>query len=275
MIISRHAGKTNKPMATNLIKSFRNSIPSIITMLNLLSGCMAILLSFQDIMLAGLLVMLAGVFDFVDGLAARILGAYSEMGRELDSLADIVSFGVAPSFILFHLISSALFEGMPFIVISLTGTESVILASAFLPVVFAAIRLARYNLSSGKDDAFRGLPSPASGIFIASVGYTGATTGSALIQYLILNTGVLVAMSITLSILMVSPLSMFSIKFRNFRLTDNKIRYAFLLPSALIVVYMGLAAIPAIIIYYILLSVIISLVPGKSGSKGNHRNRGT
>ena len=248
-------------MVNSLIKSFKNSVPSIITMLNLLSGCMAILLSFQDIMFAGLMVMLAGVFDFADGLAARILGAYTDMGKELDSLADIVSFGVAPSFILFHLISSALFEGTPFSVFMLTGTEAVILAGAFLPVVFAAIRLARYNLSDGNEDVFRGLPSPAAGIFIASVGYTGATTESIFMQELIMNTGVLFSMSITLSILMVIPLRMFSIKFSNFRFTDNKIRYLFLLPSAIILVYMGLAAIPAIIIYYILLSIILALMP--------------
>ncbi len=252
-------------MVNSLIKSFKTSVPNIITMLNLLSGCMAILLSFQDIMFAGLMVMLAGVFDFADGLAARILGSYSEIGRELDSLADIVSFGVAPSFILFHLISSALFEGLPFSVFLLTGTEAVILAGAFLPVVFAALRLARYNLSDSKEDVFRGLPSPAAGIFIASVAYKGATTGSVLMQDLIINTGVLVAISITLSILMVSPLRMFSIKFRNFRFADNKIRYTFLLPSALTLVYWGLAAIPAIIIYYIFLSVIVNLLPQKTG----------
>ncbi len=205
--------------------------------------------------------MLAGVFDFVDGLAARILDAYSEMGRELDSLADIVSFGVAPSFILFQLISAALFQGLPFSVILLTGAESVILASAFFPVVFAAIRLARYNLSIGEGDVFRGLPSPAAGIFIASVGYTAVATGSVFIQNLIINSSVLVLMSITLSILMISPLRMFSIKFRNFRFADNKIRYTFLMPSALILVYSGLTAIPAIIIYYIILSVIVNLVP--------------
>ena len=226
---------------------------------------MAILLSFQDIMFAGLMVMLAGVFDFADGLAARILGAYTDMGKELDSLADIVSFGVAPSFILFHLISSALFEGTPFSVFLLTGTEAVILAGAFFPAVFAAIRLAAYNLSDSQEDVFSGLPSPATGILIASVGYIAATTESVFIQDLIMNTGVLFAISITFSILMVMPLRMFSIKFSNFRFADNKIRYIFLLPSAIILVYMGLAAIPVIIIYYILLSVILDLMPRKIG----------
>jgi CDP-diacylglycerol---serine O-phosphatidyltransferase len=235
--------------------------------MNLLAGCMAILMSFHDVALGGLLIMLAGVFDFVDGLAARLLDAYSDIGKELDSLADIVSFGVAPSFILYRLFNMSIFSGD---FGSGTGihaaTNTAILACAFMPAVFAAIRLAKFNVSApGKDD-FSGLPSPAAGIFIASAGYIVSTTGSLWLRELFFNTTFLVSISIILSVLMVIPLPMFSIKFSNFGLKDNKIRYLFVIPSFLLLIFIGLTAIPAILVYYILLSVVTASLLSKRAS---------
>ena len=252
----------NKLIMNKLIISFKKGIPSALTLLNLISGCLAVLFSFHDIALAGVMVILAGVFDFVDGLAARILDAYSDFGKELDSLADIVSFGVAPSFILFHLISTALLKGTPYLSIDLvTVSEALILAVSFLPVIFAAIRLAKFNVASNEEEGFRGLPSPAAGIFIASAGYILFTTGSLWIQDLLLNFRALVIMGTGLSILMVLPVPMFNLKFSNFSFTGNKIRYLFLLPSFILFVYLGITAIPVIITWYILLSLILVLLP--------------
>ncbi len=237
------------------------SIPSIITMLNLLSGCVAILLSFHDIALAGLMILLAGVLDFVDGLAARVLDAYSDFGKELDSLADMVSFGVAPSFILFQLLHMSLIVKNPgFSFDSLAGTEILILLCSFLPAVFASLRLARFNLESSKKDSFIGLPSPAAGIFFASAGYIFLTTDTRWVQEALLNTPLLMVLNIGLSLLMIAPLPMFNIKFRNFRFAGNKIRYLFALPSLFMVIWWGLQSIPVIILYYILLSLILLLV---------------
>ncbi len=252
---------------TSLTRSLKKSIPSIFTLLNLLAGCTAALLSFHDIALAALMVLLAGLLDFVDGLAARIFDAYTEFGKELDSLADMVSFGVAPSFILFQIISTALISETPlFSIDAITIAEAIIIASAFFPVIFAAIRLARFNVSAGEKDNFTGLPAPAAGLFIAFIGYVLFTTDSPYIRELLLNSGLLLVMSIVISALMVIPLSMFSIKFRNLRLADNKIRYLFILPSLIIVLFWGLKTIPLIIVYYILLSLILALIPRKGAS---------
>lgn len=242
---------------TSPIRSVKKNIPSVFTMFNLLSGCVAILLSFHDIALAGLMILVAGIFDFVDGLAARMLNAYSNFGKELDSLADMVSFGVAPSFIIFQLLRMSLITKNPFFSINqLTGIELIVLSAAFIPAVFAAIRLARFNLEDGDDDTFSGLPSPAAGIFFASAGYIFYTTDMVWVQDLMLSTNFLLALTILLSVLMVVPLPMLSIKFKDYRIAGNVLRYIFIVPSAIAVIIAGISAIPAIIIYYILLSLV-------------------
>jgi CDP-diacylglycerol---serine O-phosphatidyltransferase len=248
-------------MMSSLMKSLKRSIPSILTMLNLLSGCIAILLSFHDLALAGLMILLAGVLDFADGLAARLLDAYSDFGKELDSLADMVSFGVAPSFILFHLLQISLIMDPMFSVNQMSVNEVLILSGSFLPALFASLRLAKFNLENKGQNVFSGLPSPASGIFFASAGYILLTTDVAWVKAALMNTGLLMALNIGISTLMIIPLPMFNIKFRNFRLAGNKIRYLFALPSLFMVIYFGLQSIPVIILYYILLSVIIFLIP--------------
>jgi CDP-diacylglycerol---serine O-phosphatidyltransferase len=253
-------------MNTGVIRLFSKSVPSIFTMMNLLSGCMAILLSFHDIALAGLMILLAGFFDFADGMAARLFNAYSEFGRELDSLADMVSFGVAPSFILFHLLKMSLIIINPvFSLELLSGTEIVVLASSFLPAVFASIRLAKFNMSAD-EKSFKGLPSPASGIFFASLGFIVLTTDTAWLRMFLLDLHFLLGINIVISVLMVLPVRMFTIKFENLGFSDNKLRYVFILPSFLAFVYWGIGAVPAITAWYILLSVIYSTLIDKSKS---------
>ncbi len=245
-----------------MINSLKKSIPSIITIFNLMSGCLAILLSFYDVALAGLMIMAAGIFDFGDGLAARFLNAYTDFGKELDSLADIVSFGVAPAFILYQLFSIALVEGSPYFSIDLlSGREIFILSAAFLPAIFTAIRLAKFNVTDDKDDMFKGLPSPAAGIFIASAGFIFFTTESPWIHNLLLDIWFLLAVSAGLSILMVIPVPMFNIKFKDFKPGGNEIRYLFLLPSFILFLFIGITAIPLIITWYVLLSLAIRFIP--------------
>ena len=247
--------------------SLRKSIPNLFTIFNLLSGCIAILFSFYDIALAGIMIFLAGIFDFTDGLAARIFDAYSDLGKELDSLADMVSFGVAPSFILFHLLQTSLIAGDPlFSVDQVTGIELLILSSSFLPAVFASLRLARFNLKSS-GDSFSGLPSPAAGLFLAAAGYISLTSGITWVQQALINTTVLMIMNICLSVLMVIPVPMFNIKFRNFRLADNKVRFIFTVPSILLFIILGLQSIPVIIIYYILLSILLFISSNASSDR--------
>ncbi len=243
-----------------LVKSIKSSIPNILTMINLLAGCISILLSFYDLALAGLLVFLAGILDFADGMAARILDAYSDFGKELDSLADMVSFGVAPSFILFQLLLASLLAGDPSFGIDRPATgDMLILSASFLPAMFAAIRLAKFNLESTSKDSFSGLPSPAAGIFFASAGYIFLTTETLWIREILMNTTVLMVLNICISLLMVIPLPMFNIKFRNFSPGENKVRYLFAIPSLAMLVFGGLQSIPAIILFYIFLSLVLFL----------------
>ncbi len=244
-------------MMAGIPRFIKKSVPNLFTMFNLLSGCIAILFSFYDIALAGMMIFLAGVFDFADGLAARIFDAYSDFGKELDSLADMVSFGVAPSFILFHLLQNSLIIGNPFFALDqLTVSELLILFSSFLPAIFASLRLARFNLKSS-GDSFIGLPSPAAGLFFASAGYISITSGIIWVQQALISTTFLMIMNICLSALMVIPVPMFNIKFKNFSLADNKVRFIFAIPSILLVIILGLQSIPAIILYYIVLSLLL------------------
>jgi CDP-diacylglycerol---serine O-phosphatidyltransferase len=253
---------------TSLKRTLSKNIPNIFTILNLLSGCLAILLSFHDIALAGLTILLAGFFDFADGLAARMFNAYSDFGKELDSLADMVSFGVAPSFILYHLLKMSLIVSNPaFSLELLTGLEILILSASFLPALFASIRLAKFN-TSGTDDEFRGLPSPSSGIFFASLGYILLTTDSAHIQVLLLNTTLLLAVAIAITLLMVTTLPMFTIKFRNLKFADNKIRYIFAIPSLIVFIFLGIKSIPLIIFWYIILSIGMTVISRMSAKAG-------
>ncbi len=251
-------------MAKSILTQIKKAIPSLFTMLNLLSGCLAILVSFQDPALAGLMILLAGIFDFLDGFVARLLDAYSEFGKELDSLADIISFGAAPSFILFHLINSSLVMGQPYFSLdNLTAAQMFILASSFLPVIFAAIRLAKFNISTPGSGDFSGLPSPAAGIFLASAGYILFTSDIIWIREMLFRPAVLSSTGIILSVLMVTPIPMFNIKFSHFRFAGNRLRYIFLLPSLVIFLWLGVQAIPLIIVWYVLLSVITALLQHK------------
>lgn len=249
------------------IRFVKNNIPNLFTLLNLLSGCLAILLSFYDVALAGVMIFISGLFDFVDGFAARILNAYSEFGKELDSLADIVSFGVAPSFILYQLILSTLVAGSD---LSLPGylpaTDLLLLSTAFLPALFSAIRLARFNLADPAKDSFTGLPTPASGLFIAALGYTFFTGSSAWVLILTSNVLFPVTISLLLSLLMILPLPMFNLKFRGLSPGPNMMRYLLVLPSAVMLVIWGLPAVLLIIPLYILLSLTEALsCPKTSG----------
>lgn len=253
---------------TGLLKSIKSSIPNIFTMLNLLAGCLSILLSFYDLALAGMLVFLAGILDFADGMAARVLDAYSDFGKELDSLADMVSFGVAPSFILFHLLLASFIAGDPSFTATRPATgELLILSASFLPALFAALRLAKFNLESGKKDSFTGLPSPAAGIFFASAGYIFLTTETLWIRQVLMNTPVLMVLNICISLLMIIPLPMFNIKFSNFRPGENRVRYLFAIPSLVMLIFGGLQAIPVIILFYILLSLVLFLGGKLTGEK--------
>jgi CDP-diacylglycerol---serine O-phosphatidyltransferase len=234
-----------------------SNIPNFITILNLLSGCLAILWSFDDIKISVFFIFAAALFDFGDGLAARLLKAYSNLGKELDSLADIVSFGVAPAMIMHHLLRMSIIDkDSSFTFETATGIQLIIILIPFLLVAFSAIRLAKFNIDNRQQDSFIGLPTPASGILIASISYILLISETDLKSNILLSTPLLILLVLLLCFLMVSNIPMFSLKFKTLSLNDNKIRYIFFVLVILLVVFLKFWALPALIFAYIILSVL-------------------
>ena len=234
-----------------------SNIPNFITILNLLSGCFAILWSFDDLKISVMFIFAAAFFDFADGLAARLLKAYSNLGKELDSLADVVSFGVAPAMIMHHLLRMSIInKDSSFTFETATGIQLIIILIPFLLVAFSAIRLAKFNIDTRQQDSFIGLPTPASGILIASISFILLFSETDLKSNFLLSTPLLIFLVLLLCFLMVSNIPMFSLKFKTLTFNDNKIRYIFLFLLILLVVFLKLWALPALIFDYIILSVL-------------------
>jgi len=227
----------------------KKQIPNIITALNLLCGLSAIYLSFQGLLTyAALFMALGAFFDFFDGMAARALNVKSEMGLQMDSLADMVSFGVAPGFIMFHLMGNS--PNAPIIEF---GTYNLAAFAAFLIPVLSAFRLAKFNVDKRQTESFIGLPTPANSLFIGSLPFI--ISGSLAHQIVWLhNYYVLFALTIILSILLVAELPLMSLKFKNFSWKENSKRFILILVSIILIAILQAAAFPLIIIFYIFLS---------------------
>ena len=240
------------------MKRIIRQIPNFITSLNLVSGSLAIIFAIDGhLVWAAIFICLAALFDFLDGFAARLLKAYSEIGKELDSLADIVSFGVAPAAILFTLLEFSLFgKNDPIHEISGKWFEWLILFSAFLLPVFGAIRLARFNTNTSDENFFRGLPIPANGLFWAAMGLMLQSPKYAELLKLVYTTKNLVILGIFMSGMMVIQMPMFSMKPKSLRLNENWYRYLFLGFSALLLIIFNVYGLAFIIFLYIILNAI-------------------
>ena len=244
-------------------------IPNAITLLNLLSGCFSIVSAFEgDLVGAAYFIFLASVLDFLDGTFARILNARTEIGKQLDSLADMVSFGLAPGFILFHLINNSL------IITGLQITDNVLPYIAFLIPVFSAFRLAKFNIDTKQEFGFIGLPTPANAILIASFPLIlfYELENSFISLNILQNTWILISISILLSVLLVAKLPLLSLKFKSISFSDNKSRYTFLLLSIILLVILKFLAIPLIILLYVIISVIENILEYQTG-KNNTGNK--
>ncbi len=235
----------------------KEQIPNVITLLNLLTGCIAIVFGFEDqLVAASCLIGLAAVFDFFDGFAARLLKVSSPIGKELDSLADVVSFGIVPGVILYRLLSGNI--DCP--VINIAG-KNIVPFIAFLIPLFSAIRLAKFNTDERQTDSFIGLPTPANAILIASfpliIQQKSTLTGINinLFSELTGNPYFIIILTIVLSYLLIAELPLMSLKFKTFNWKKNRIRYIFLSISMLLIILLFYTAIPLIILLYIILSL--------------------
>ncbi len=219
-------------------------LPNTITCLNLFSGCIGVWFAFNgNYQGAALAIFLSAVFDFLDGMAARILQAYSPIGKELDSLADVVSFGVVPGAIVFSILSADGFTPLAFL--------------GFIIPVFSALRLAKFNVDDRQSTSFIGLPVPANAIFWAGLSLT-------LSEWLKTHPYVLIGVAFFFSYLLVSEIPMFSLKFKNLTWKDNKLPFIFLGGCLILIILLWKNAVAPLILWYILLSVVQSFVRNKN-----------
>ena len=225
----------------------KKHLPNAITCLNLLSGCVGIVFAFNsELKLAALTILISAILDFFDGMLARLLNAYSEIGKELDSLADMVSFGVLPAVIIFQL----------FLMSPQLGNVSVWLNySAFLIAIFSALRLAKFNIDTRQSDHFIGLPTPANAMLIGSFPMI-FDQGYFFISSYILNPFFLFVFSLGMSILLVAEIPLLSLKFKSLAFSANLHRYILVFSSIILLLIFKFVAIPIIIFLYFILSLI-------------------
>lgn len=235
-------------------------IPNTLTTLNLFSGLVSLTLIFHgNFPMAAVFIFIAAIFDFLDGTAARLLNAYSELGKQLDSLADMVSFGAAPGILIFQVLYSCC-EGSG----NYLERQHIIPYFALLIPICSAIRLAKFNIDLRQQNNFIGLPVPANAIFFASIPLIeGVQPGFfTLIRLdflpeLLYNSRVLAILSVFFSYLLISDFRIFSMKFKNLDWKGNQIRYVFLIISLILIILFSLSSIPLIIIVYLLLSLFM------------------
>lgn len=231
----------------------KKHIPNTITLLNLLSGSVAAILAVEGLLItAAALVGLAAVFDFFDGFIARLLHVKSEIGKELDSLADVISFGLTPSVILFIMIREN--AGIQ----PQSGVLSFLPYTALLIAAFSALRLAKFNLDTRQSTSFLGLPTPANAMFIVSLPFfagSQAIQDAGLLSMVAGNIYFQLALIPVSCFLLVSEIPLFGLKFANgFSIKANKLKYALLVGSLITILIFKWAGIPLIIVLYILIS---------------------
>ena len=235
------------------------NIPNYITIANLFCGVLSIISTFSNqLSLAAFFIFLGIFLDFFDGFFARLLKIENEFGLQLDSLADLVTSGLAPSFILFKLLNANNTTQL-FGEFSFENLFSSISLIAFLIPIFAALRLANFNIDKNQKNSFIGLPTPMTAIFIASI----PLIKSEFFNSIYSNTSTLCIISVVLSILMISKLNLFSIKVNfqeNLSSQLNMMRLFMLISSLILLFFFNLAAIPFIVVLYIILSIINNLL---------------
>ena len=269
--ISGQANASNKPDAsakTNLfiidykyyhifadMNAIKRNIPNILTLSNLTAGLLAILFAVVGhLELAALCVFVGALFDFFDGLTARLLSANSELGKQLDSLADLVSFGVAPGMILFQLIYYS--QTNSFFQSDIKDVHLFPTVLAFLLPIFSAIRLAKFNLDTKQSTSFVGLPTPAAAIFVASLPLLSEN------YFIEFGSGLLIGLAFVLPILLVAKISLFSLKLskqEQWKTKENIIRIIFLISAVILLIGLSYDSIPIIVILYLILSLLNNL----------------
>ncbi len=222
------------------MKRLSSYIPNIITCCNLTAGSLAVIMALRGTFeQAAIFILIAAVCDFLDGLSARLLHAYSDMGKELDSLSDLISFGLAPGLMVYTLLNDYLL--LPY------GNLEYLAYVALLIPIAGGIRLAKFNVDDRQTTSFIGLPIPANALFWIGVCFADTRDW---------HPAIILALIVLFSYLMVSNLPMFSLKASNLSWSNNKLRYILVITSLGLVIWLGLTGLAGAIIAYILLSLI-------------------
>ena len=223
---------------------FKKHIPNTITCCNLISGCIATYYAFLgEFDMALLFIIIGAVFDFFDGMSARLLGVSSPIGKELDSLADDITFGFAPSAIVFEYLRSET-ELLPFLV--------------FVMAAFSALRLAKFNLDERQALGFIGLPTPANALFWGSL-IAGAGDWMKTAPFIGDNLSLVIIAGVFISsYLLIAEIPMFALKFKHWGFKGNEVKYIFVLSCIPLLLLLGVSGFAAIIAWYVVLSVISS-----------------
>ena len=218
-------------------------IPNLLTISNLICGCIALYFTFKgELVFTAYLIGLAAIFDFMDGAAARLLNVSNPIGKELDSLADMVSFGLVPSSVVFHLLEKSPLSQYSFM--------------ALVIPIFSAYRLAKFNVDENQNENFIGLPTPANCLVFVSIPLITTFNSESTIAYLFEIPEILLIITILMSLALVSRINMFSLKFKNLKFQDNKFRFFLVTMSIILLTWLEFSAIPIIILLYIMMSIV-------------------
>jgi CDP-diacylglycerol--serine O-phosphatidyltransferase len=222
-------------------------IPNLFTLLNLSSGCIGVVFAFtSDLRMVSIMIFISLALDYLDGMAARLLNARSPIGKELDSLADLVSFGLLPALIAYILLHSSDYSQWAYV--------------SFLITVFSAYRLAKFNIDTRQTENFIGLPTPANALFwsafpLVIFGDNTRNFTTLMAEYMS-HPAVIFTCIIIFSYLLISEVHMFSLKFKNFSWAENKPRFIFLIATLILILTMSYYALPFILILYLLISIV-------------------
>lgn len=246
--------------------TLKKYIPNLLTLLNLLSGTIAVYFAVnEEFVIAACFVFLGIFFDYFDGFAARMLKVQGDLGKQLDSLADVVTSGVVPGIVLFQLISNSVenetWENAVKSVLKM-GNEHYFTSSFFISLVGllftlgAAYRLAKFNIDERQTSSFIGLPTPAAALVVLSLPLILTYSANEFVSAIIQNVWFLIGLSILLCYLMNAEIPLFSLKFKDYSWKKNKIKYLFIILTAILSTLFQFIAIPLVILLYVLMSTI-------------------
>lgn len=243
--------------------NIKKHIPNLITLGNLFCGAVATIYAVKaDFEIVAILVVLGIVLDFFDGFFARILNVTGELGKQLDSLADMVTSGVVPGIVMFQLLNGNFFS-VDALTFSIKGHQYLPYVGLLITLA-ACYRLANFNIDERQTDSFIGLPTPAMSLFIIALPSIPMYTENQFFIDLIQNEYFLVAVTLILSFLMNAEIPLFSLKFKSFGLKENLLKYVYLVLSLVLLVVLGVIAIPLVIILYVILSVANNMIGKKA-----------